>query len=66
MRKNSQKADISDSSAKDKYEQVYDDYLNNISSVPGFKNRSSGVRAILNFSQAQQFSAVRTSFILIK
>ena len=45
--------DVSEASFKDKYEQVYDTYLNNISSTPGYKNRSNAVKAVMNFGQAQ-------------
>jgi hypothetical protein len=41
--------DVSDTSFKDKYHKVYENYLTNIVSVPGFKNRSSGVKAALSF-----------------
>jgi hypothetical protein len=53
FRKDSKVTDISDVSFKEKYEQVYDTYLNNISSTPGYKNRSNAIKAIMNFGQAQ-------------
>ena len=52
LRKDSKATDLSDVSFKDKYDQVYETYLANISSVPGFKNRSNGIRAVMNFGQA--------------
>ena len=53
MRKESKATEVSDASFKDKYEQIYDTYVNSISYVPGFKNRSSAVKAVLSFGQAQ-------------
>ncbi|CAI2382044.1 unnamed protein product [Moneuplotes crassus] len=52
-RKDSKATDISEKSFKDKYDRVYDTYVGNISSVPGYKNRSSGVKAVMNLNQAQ-------------
>lgn len=45
--------DISEVSFKDKYDQVYENYLNNISSVAGFKNRSKGMEGILHSGEGQ-------------
>ena len=41
---------------------MYENYLSSISSVPGFKNRSTGVRAVLTFGQAQNSFSYPTQY----
>lgn len=53
LRKDSKATDISDNSIKEKYDKVYDNYVGSVSAAPGFKNRSAGVKAIMNLNQAQ-------------
>lgn len=62
FRKESKATEVSESSFKDKYDQVYESYMNSISYVPGFKNRSNAIKAVLSFSQAQNSFSYALSY----
>ena len=62
FRKESNIKELSEISYKDKYGQVYENYINNIAYVPGYKNRSNAVKAALNFGQAQNSFSYPSKF----